>query len=52
MSKGQVNAGYTTPAYHSGELGNKGALFSAVPFGPDAPEYLAWLYYGDGRKLW
>lgn len=52
VSKGQVNAGYTTPAYHSGELGNKGALFSAVPFGPDAPEYLAWLYYGDGRKLW
>jgi len=52
VSKGQVNAGFTTPAYHSGEVGNKGALFSAIPFGPDAPEYLAWLYYGDGRKLW
>jgi TRAP-type mannitol/chloroaromatic compound transport system substrate-binding protein len=52
VHKGQVNAGYTTPAYHSGELGNKAAIFSAVPFGPDAPEFLAWIYYGEGRKLW
>jgi TRAP-type mannitol/chloroaromatic compound transport system substrate-binding protein len=52
VAKGKVNAGYTTPAYNTGVLGNKGALFSAVPFGPDAPEMLAWLYYGDGLKLW
>ena len=52
VSKGQVNAGYTTPGYNMGKLGDKGAIFSAVPFGPDAPEFLAWVYYGNGRKLW
>lgn len=52
VHKGQVNAGWTTPGYNTGELGNKGAIFSAVPFGPDAAEFLAWVYYGDGRKLW
>jgi len=52
VNKGQVNAGWTTPGYNTGVLGNKASMFSAIPFGPDAPEYLAWLYYGDGRKLW
>ena len=52
VSKGQVNAGYTTPGYNTGKLGDKGAIFSAVPFGPDAPEFLAWVYYGNGRTLW
>ena len=52
VSKGQVNAGYTTPGYNMGKLGEKGAIFSAVPFGPDAPEFLAWVYYGNGRTLW
>lgn len=26
-------------------------LFTAVPFGPDAQEYLAWYYHGGGREL-
>ena len=52
VSKGQVNAGWTTPGYNTGLLGQKGSIFSAVPFGPDAPEFLAWIYYGDGRALW
>ena len=52
VNKGQVNAGFTTPGYNTGQLGTKGSIFSAVPFGPDATEYLAWIYYGDGRKLW
>lgn len=52
VNKGQVNAGWTTPGYNTGVLGQQGAIFSAVPFGPDAPEFLAWIYYGDGRKLW
>ena len=52
VSKGQVNAGWSTPGYNTGQLGQKGSIFSAVPFGPDAPEFLAWVYYGDGRKLW
>ncbi len=52
VSKGQISAGYTTPGYNTGTLGKKGAIFSAVPFGPDAPEFLAWVYYGNGRTLW
>lgn len=52
VSKGQVNAGYTTPGYNTGVLGNGAAMFSAVPFGPNVGEFLAWVYYGDGRKLW
>ncbi len=52
VSKGQVNAGWVTPGYNTGLLGQKGSIFSAVPFGPDAPEFLSWVYYGDGRKLW
>ena len=52
VSKGHVNAGWTSPGYNTGSLGQKAAIFSAVPFGPDAPEFLAWVYYGGGRKLW
>ena len=52
VSSGKVNAGYTTPGYNTGEVGTKGGIFSAVPFGPDAPEFLAWVYYGEGRQLW
>ncbi|WP_321528404.1 TRAP transporter substrate-binding protein [Sedimenticola selenatireducens] len=52
VASGKVNAGYTTPGYNTGVLGAKGGIFSAVPFGPDAPEFLAWIYYGEGRKLW
>jgi TRAP-type mannitol/chloroaromatic compound transport system substrate-binding protein len=52
VSKGQINSGYTTPGYNMGILGSKGSIFSAVPFGPDAPEFLAWIYYGNGRTLW
>jgi len=51
VSKGQVNAGYTTAGYNQGVLGAKGAIFSAVPFGPEASEYLAWTWYGNGDKL-
>ena len=28
------------------------ALFSAVPFGPEADEYLAWLFKGNGMALY
>ena len=52
VSKGQINAGYITPGYNMGSLGDKGGIFSAVPFGPDAPEFMAWVYYGNGRTLW
>lgn len=51
VSAGKVNSGYATPGYWQGKI-PASALFSAVPFGPEASEYLAWIYYGNGRKLW
>lgn len=51
VSSGKVNAGYTTAAYWAGKI-PASPLFSAVPFGPEAGEYLAWLNYGNGGKLY
>ncbi|GAB4269743.1 MAG: TRAP transporter substrate-binding protein [Deferrisomatales bacterium] len=51
VSAGKVNAGYSTAGYWQGKM-PAAALFSAVPFGPEAGEYLAWLYYGNGMKLY
>jgi TRAP-type mannitol/chloroaromatic compound transport system substrate-binding protein len=51
VATGKVNAGYATAGYWFGKM-KAAALFSAVPFGPEAPEYLAWLYYGNGLKLY
>ncbi len=51
VSKGSVNAGYTTAGYWFGKM-KASALFAAVPFGPEAPEYLAWMWYGNGMKLY
>ena len=51
VSKGSINAGYATAGYWVGKL-PAAPLFSAVPFGPDAAEYLAWLYYDDGMDLY
>jgi len=51
VSSGKVNAGYATAGYWQGKM-PAAALFSAVPFGPEAGEYMAWLYYGNGMKLY
>ena len=51
VSSGKVNSGYATAGYWQGKM-PAAALFSAVPFGPEAGEYLAWLYYGNGLKLY
>lgn len=51
VSDGKVNSGYATAGYWSGKM-KAASLFSAVPFGPEAPEYIAWLYYGNGLTLW
>ncbi len=51
VSSGKVNAGYTTAGYWAGKI-PASPLFSAVPFGPEAGEYLAWLYHGNGGKLY
>lgn len=51
VSSGKVNSGYATAGYWQGKL-PAAALFSAVPFGPEAGEYMAWLYYGNGMNLY
>lgn len=51
VSSGKVNSGYATAGYWQGKM-PAAALFSAVPFGPEAGEYMAWMYYGNGLKLY
>ncbi|GGO82621.1 alpha-keto acid-binding periplasmic protein TakP [Marinobacterium nitratireducens] len=51
VSSGKVNSGYATAGYWQGKI-PAAALFSAVPFGPEAGEYMAWLYYGNGMNLY
>nr|VFK18448.1 MAG: TRAP-type mannitol/chloroaromatic compound transport system, substrate-binding protein [Candidatus Kentron sp. LPFa] len=51
VSSGKVNAGYSAALYWAGEM-PASSLFSAFPFGPEAGEYMAWLYYGNGLKLY
>ncbi len=51
VSTGKINSGYTTAGYWAGKI-PAAPLFSAVPFGPEAGEYMAWLYYGNGLNLY
>ncbi len=51
VSAGKMNSGYATAGYWAGKL-PAAPLFSSVPFGPETGEYLAWLYYGNGLKLY
>uniref|UniRef100_A0A2A4YYC0 C4-dicarboxylate ABC transporter n=1 Tax=OCS116 cluster bacterium TaxID=2030921 RepID=A0A2A4YYC0_9PROT len=51
VSSGAINSGYTTAGYWAGKI-PASPLFSAVPFGPEAGEYMAWLYYGNGMELY
>lgn len=50
VSYGAVEAGWSTPGYWAGKDPAL-QLFSSVPFGPSAPEYLAWFDYGGGKEL-
>jgi len=51
VSAGKINAGYSASGYWQGKI-PAAAFFTAVPFGPEAGEYLAWLYHGNGMKLY
>lgn len=51
VSTGKINSGYTTAGYWAGKI-PAAPLFSAVPFGPEAGEYMAWMYYGNGLDLY
>ena len=41
VSNGSVDAAYTTSGYWQGKI-PAASLFAAVPFGPEAGEFLAW----------
>jgi len=50
VSSGSIDAAFSSPGYW-GEKIPALQLFSAVPFGPEASEYMAWMYFGGGRDL-
>ena len=51
VQQGSLDAGYTTPLYVAGRFPAV-QLFGGVPFGPDAMDYLGWLYNGGGLEIW
>jgi TRAP-type mannitol/chloroaromatic compound transport system substrate-binding protein len=50
VSRGSVDAAWSATGFFAG---NDTAynIFTAIPFGPDIPEYLAWMYHGGGIEL-
>ncbi|SDZ11913.1 TRAP-type mannitol/chloroaromatic compound transport system, substrate-binding protein [Jannaschia faecimaris] len=50
VSNGSVDAAYTTAGYWQGKI-TAASLFAAVPFGPEAGEFLAWMLYDDGAEM-
>ncbi len=51
VSSGKVNSGYSIAGYWTGKM-PAAPLFSAIPFGPEAGEFMAWMYHGDGLELY
>ncbi len=50
VSKGRIDAGYSAAGFWAGKI-PAAPLFTSIPFGPEAPEYMAWMYEGNGLKL-
>jgi len=50
VSKGSVDVAWSSPGFFAG-TDTVFNIFSTVPFGPDMPEFLAWMYYGGGLDL-
>ncbi len=51
VSRGTAQMGHGAAYYWKGKA-PAGQFFAAVPFGMNAQEMNAWLYYGGGEKLW
>ncbi|MFI0473264.1 TRAP transporter substrate-binding protein [Halomonas sp. HMF6819] len=51
VGNGSLDAGWSAASYWAGQI-PAAALFQSIPFGPDVPKYLAWLYGGGGLELW
>ena len=50
VASGAIDAAFSSPGLWADKVPAL-QLFSAVPFGPGAGEYLAWIYFGGGGKL-
>ena len=50
VAAGAVDACWSTTGYWYGKEPAL-AMFTAVPFGPSAGEYMAWMYFGGGQEL-
>ena len=50
VSNGSLDMAWTVSGFFTGK-DIAFAMFAAVPFGPEAGEYLAWMRYGGGEKL-
>lgn len=51
VKRGSIDAMWGASAYHAGKIPAL-SWFTAVPFGPRAGEYLAWLRYGGGDEIY
>jgi TRAP-type mannitol/chloroaromatic compound transport system substrate-binding protein len=51
VTSGKIDAGFAWPGYWMGKLPAT-TVFASVPFGPEAPDYLAWIHQGGGLELW
>ncbi len=50
VSAGTVESGFGPAGFWAGKM-PAAPLFSSVPFGPEAGEYVAWMYHGGGLTL-
>jgi TRAP-type mannitol/chloroaromatic compound transport system substrate-binding protein len=51
VGKGSIEAAFQSPGFNTGKL-PVAALFSSIPFGPDAVQQFAWLTEGGGNDLY
>ena len=51
VSRGTAQIGHGSAYYWKGKI-EEAQFFSTVPFGMNAQEMTAWLYYGGGMELW
>lgn len=51
VASGKIDAGFAWAGYWMGKLPAT-TVFGAVPFGPEPPEYLGWIYEGGGLELY
>jgi TRAP-type mannitol/chloroaromatic compound transport system substrate-binding protein len=51
VGRGSIDAAFQSPGFNTGKL-PVSAIFSSIPFGPDAVQQFAWLMEGGGNDLY